>query len=509
MNPNDYRITKNIALLYGRMLFIMLVTLYMTRITLRVLGASDYGIYNVVGGVVSFLSMFTGSMTSAITRFLTVALGERKDERMKIIFSSAVNIQAVLSVVVLLIAESAGLWFLNDEMNIPSERMSAANWVFHCSVLTFAVNLIVVPYNAVIIAHERMKAFAYISSLDVILKLGVVCFLSLRLYDGLVVYALLLFMEAMVILMVYRFYCKRNFDECRYHFIHDRGLLKKMAAFAGWNFVGVTSGVLRDHGSNILLNLFFGPLVNAARAISVQVGTAVNAFVTNFMTALNPQLMKSYAVGDSDYMMSLIYRGTRFSYYLALFFALPLLLGTDTVLGIWLGHFPEHTISLVRLMLLFVLSESISQPLVTAMFATGKIRNYQMVVGGAQMAIFPLSFLALRLGAAPESILYITIAVSQICLFLRLFMLRRMIGLRIPDYIRCVYQNILSVSLATVIPPLVTSRFLPDSILGFMLLTALCVASEALVIYVVGFSAEERRTVRRKTGEFICKVMRK
>ena len=241
MNPNDYRITKNIVLLYGRMLFIMLVTLYMTRVTLRFLGASDYGIYNVVGGVVSFLSMFTSSMTSAITRFFTVALGERKDERMKIIFSSAVSIQAALSAVVLLIAESAGLWFLNHEMNIPSERMSASNWVFHCSVLTFVVNLIVVPYNAVIIAHERMKAFACISILDVILKLGVVCFLSLQLYDGLVVYAVLLFMEAMVILMAYRLYCIRNFDECKYHFIHDRRLLKEMTAFAGWNFVCVTS----------------------------------------------------------------------------------------------------------------------------------------------------------------------------------------------------------------------------------------------------------------------------
>lgn len=509
MNPNDYRITKNIVLLYGRMLFIMLVTLYMTRVTLRFLGTSDYGIYSVVGGIVSFLSMFTSSMTSAITRFFTVALGERKDEQMKIIFSSAVNIQAALSVVVLLIAESAGLWFLNHEMNIPSERMSASNWVFHCSVLTFVVNLIVVPYNAVIIAHERMKAFACISILDVILKLGVVCFLSLQLYDGLVVYAVLLFMEAMIILMAYRLYCIRNFDECKYHFIHDRKLLKEMTAFAGWNFVGVTSGVLRDQGGNILLNLFFGPLVNAARAISAQVGTAVNAFVTNFMTALNPQLMKSYAVGDSSYMMSLIYRGTRFSYYLALFFALPLLLGTDTVLGIWLGSFPEHTISLVRLMLVFVLSESISQPLVTAMFATGKIRNYQIIVGGAQMTIFPLSYLALRLGAAPESILYITIAVSQICLSLRLFMLRRMIGLRIPDYIRGVYLNMLSVSIAAVIPPLVVSRFLPDSIPGFILLTALCVANNALVIYGVGCSAEERRTVKRKVGGFICKVMRK
>ena len=289
----------------------------------------------------------------------------------------------------------------------------------------------------------------------------------------------------------------------------DRRLLKEMTAFAGWNFVGVTSGVLRDQGGNILLNLFFGPLVNAARAISVQVGTAVNAFVTNFMTALNPQLMKSHAVGDSSYMMSLIYRGTRFSYYLALFFALPLLLGTDIVLGIWLGSFPEHTISFVRLMLVFVLSESISQPLVTAMFATGKIRNYQIIVGGAQMMIFPLSYLALRLGAAPESILYITIAVSQICLFLRLFMLRRMIGLRIPDYIRGVYLNILSVSIAAVIPPLVVSRFLPDSIPGFILLAALCVANNALVIYGVGCSAEERRTVKRKVGGFICKVMRK
>lgn len=507
MNPNNRRIAKNVIFLYIRMLFIMLVTFYMSRLTLAVLGVSDYGIYNVVGGIVVMFSMITSPLISAVNRFFTIELGRGNKERLNVLFSSSVNIHVVLSVVIFIIAELSGIWFLHNKMNIPGERMAAADWVFHCSLLTFVVNFISVPYNAIIIAYERMKAFAYISILDVILKLGVTVFLLLRLYDGLIVYAVLLFIEAVVIRIIYGIYCRKNFSECRYRFVYDVNSLKEMMAFAGWNFVGVTSGILRDQGINILLNLFFGPIVNAARAISVQVGTAINSFAGNFMNGLNPQIIKSYSIGDNNYMMSLVYRGTRFSYYLLLFFSLPILQETGTVLHVWLKSVPDHTILFVRLMLVFVLSESISQPLVTSMFATGKIRNYQIVVGGTQMLIFPVSYLALKLGASPETPLYITIFFSQVCLFLRLFMLRGMIGLRITDYVRKVYLNILYVSIVAGIFPLAISRSLPDCFLKFLSVTILCMANTALVVYGIGCSKDERCMIRYKSKEFICKLL--
>lgn len=505
ISENNKRIAKNTLLLYIRMLFIMIVTFYMSRIILEILGVEDFGIYSVVGGIVTMFSMFTGSLTSAINRFLTIELGKKNQERLNIIFSSSLNIQILLSVIVCVVAELVGVWFLNHKMNIPVARLYAANWVLQCSIFTFIVNLISVPYTAVIIAHERMKAYAYISILDILLKLGVVYLLFLRLNDKLIAYSFFLFVEAIIIRFIYGVYCEKNFNECKYRIVYDKKLLKEMTGFAGWNFIGVTSGVLRDQGVNILLNLFFGPIVNAARAISVQVGMAVNAFVNNFMTALNPQIMKSYAVGDDVYMMKLIFQGTRFSYYLLLLFTLPILLETDIVLSIWLRNYPGHTIYFVRLMLIFVLSESISQPLVTAMFATGKIRNYQILVGGIQMLIFPLSYIALCRGYFPEITMYITILISQFCLFSRLFMLRKMIGLQINEYIKKVYLNLLYVSVISSIFPVAIYCLLPISLYRFLLVSGISIINTLFVIYNLGCSEEERFMIKRKTKKLLSK----
>ena len=508
-SENNKRIAKNTLFLYVRMLLIMGVTLYTSRVVLQVLGVEDFGIYNVVGGIVALFSMFTGSLTSAINRFLTVELGNGNQQRLAIIFSTSVNIQLLLSVIICVFVELAGVWFLNNRINIPAERLYAANWVLHTSILTFMTNLISVPYNAAIIAHERMKAFAYVSVLDVFLKLGVVYFLFLDLYDGLVVYSVLLFIEAMVIRFIYGAYCKRHFEECSYRFVYDKVLLKEMAGMAGWNFIGVTSGVLRDQGVNILLNLFFNPVVNAARAISVQVGIAVNSFANNFFTALNPQIMKSYVIGDKSYMIRLVFLGTRFAYYLLLLLSLPILLEAETILSLWLQSVPEYTTCFVRLTLIFVLSESISQPLVTPMFATGKIRNYQIIVGGIHMLIFPLSYLALYCGAFPEIPLYITIVISQLCLFSRLLLLRKMIGLPMMEYLRKVYNNILSVSIVASLLPSAVCYFFPVSFLRLFLVSGISLVSTIFAVYRIGCSGEERVLIRQKIACLKYKIIRK
>ena len=308
-SSNNKRIAKNTLLLYIRMLFLMVVSLYTSRVVLNALGVEDFGIYNVVGGVVAMFSMLSGSLSAAITRFITYELGTGNKENLKKIFSSSVTIQIGLAVLIALLAEAVGVWFLNVKMNIPDARMVAANWVFQFSILTFAINLISVPYNASIIAHERMSAFAYISILEAIGKLAIAFLITVSPMDRLIFYSLLMCAVALLVRLVYGYYCKKHFEECTYHFLWDKELLKRMFGFAGWNFIGASSAVLRDQGGNVVINLFCGPVVNAARGIASQVNTAVHGFVSNFMTALNPQITKSYASGNRDYMMTLIFQG--------------------------------------------------------------------------------------------------------------------------------------------------------------------------------------------------------
>ena len=428
---NNKRIAKNTLLLYFRMLFMMVVSLYTSRVVLNALGVEDYGIYNVVGGIVAMFSVISGSLSAAITRFITYELGTGNQENLKKIFSSAVTIQIGLTVAIALLAELVGVWFLNVKMNIPESRMIAANWVFQLSLFTFAINLISVPYNATIIAHERMSAFAYISIIEALGKLAIAYFITVSPMDRLVFYALLMCAVALLVRLVYGYYCKSHFEECTYHFLWDKNLLERMFSFAGWNFIGASSAILRDQGGNIVINLFCGPAVNAARGIAFQVNTAVHGFVTNFMTALNPQITKSYASGDREYMMTLIFQGARLSFYMLLALSLPIFVNTHYILVLWLKIVPEHTVIFVQLILLFGLSESISNPLITAMLATGKIRNYQLVVGGLQLMNLPVSYFLLRMGMFPEVVIVVAIVISQCCLAARLLMLRGMIGLSV------------------------------------------------------------------------------
>ena len=299
---NNKRIAKNTLLLYFRMLLMMLVSLYTSRVVLKALGVEDYGIYNVVGGVVAMFSVLSGSLSTAISRFLNFELGKEDKKGLEKVFSSSVTIQFGLSLIVLLLAETIGLWFLNNKMVLPEDRVYAANWVFQLSLITFVLNLISIPYNAAIVAHERMSAFAYISIMEAVGKLLVAYIIVMSPIDRLIMYSVMLTGIAGFIRIAYGIYCKRNFEECRYHYIYDKTLLYKMFKFAGWNFIGASSSILRDQGGNIVINLFCGPAVNAARAIASQVNIAINSFVSNFMIALNPQITKSYASGNHSYM---------------------------------------------------------------------------------------------------------------------------------------------------------------------------------------------------------------
>ena len=498
VHTNNKRIAKNTLLLYVRMLFLMLVSLYTSRVILNALDVEDYGIYNVVGGVVTMFSMLSGSLSAAISRFITFELGTGNTEKLKKVFSSSITIQAGIALVIIIIAETLGLWFLNEKMVIPDERMAAANWCFQFSIITFAVSLISVPYNASIIAHEKMSAFAYISIVEALGKLSIAWCISINPIDRLVFYALMVSLLSWIICLIYATYCKRHFEECTYHFIYDHDLLKRMFGFAGWNFIGASSAVLRNQGADIILNLFFGPVVNAARGIAVKVDAVITQFVTNFMMALNPQITKSFAGGDREYMFKLMFKGARYSYYILLLLTLPVILNTHYILVLWLKLVPEHTVLFVRLILVLALSESISNPLITAMLATGKIRNYQLVVGGLQMMNLPAAYICLYWGAIPESVVIVAIVISQLCLAARLYMLRRMINLKVGQYFMEVYKNVVLVTALAAIIPLILSMKLSEGFFQFLMISIVAMTCTLLVVFYIGCSSSEREFAKVK-----------
>ena len=491
------RIARNTLMLYVRMLVLMLVGLYTSRVVLEALGETDYGVYNVVGGVVAMFTIISGALNSAVQRFITFEMGKGQEAQLNKVYSTAVTIQLILAAIVVILAEPIGLWFINNEMTIDPARIPAAQWVLHFSLLAFVVNLMSVPQMASITAHERMSAYAYIGILDALLRLGTALLIAHSAGDRLIEYAALMMVTVILVRIAYGIYCRLNFEECRYRPVFDRPLIREMFSFAGWNFVGVTSGVLRDQGGNILVNLFSGPAVNAARGVAVQLNGAVQSFVTNFMTAVNPQITKSYAAGDHFYMFSLVRKSSKMSFCLLMMLVMPLILNTDVVVGLWLKDVPAHTVLFVQLFLVFALSESLSNPMITAMLATGRIRNYQLVVGGIQLLNIPVSYIFLKMGAAPEVTVMVAIALSQVCLWARLIMLSRATGFPVGEFVSQVYAKCLFVvlPLAACLP--VLFEFVkPVGLMGAIYSCVLCVIWSAVVVYIIGMSSEERSMVK-------------
>lgn len=494
---NSYRtrrIAKNTLMLYVRMLFMMFMGLYTSRIVLQALGESDYGIYNVVGGVVAMFTIISGALNSAVSRFITFEMGKGEGARLNKVYSTAVIIQIVLAAVVVAVAEPVGLWFIDNEMTISPERIPVARWVLHFSLLAFVVNLMSVPQMASITAHERMSAYAWIGILDGLLRFGVALLISCSGHDRLVAYAALMAVSVLIVRMAYGIYCRLHFPECRFRPVFDRPLMKEMFSFAGWNFIGVTAGVLRDHGGNILVNVFSGSVaVNAARGVALQLSNAVQSFVTNFMTAVNPQITKSYAAGEKDYMFSLMRKSSRMAYYLLLIIVLPVIFNVDYLLSIWLDDVPAGAASFARLFLILALSESLSGPLMTGMQATGNIRDYQIVVGGLIMLNFPVSYIFLKAGAGPEITVVVSIVISQICLFARLYMLHRQVDFPVSEFLKRVYLNIIIVTLTAVVLPVALMRYMPAGLAGFLLSVILCVGCAGLAVLFKGCSSAERK----------------
>ncbi len=491
-------IAKNTLLLYVRMFVLMLVGLYTSRVVLGALGEEDYGIYNVIGGTVAMFTVVTGALVSAIMRFLNNAKGSGDVNRLKQVFSTALAIQLILTIVFIAIMEPLGLWFIEEKMVLSNTRVQAAKWVLQFSLFSYAVNLLSIPYYALIITNEKMGAFAFSGLIEGFGKLAV-AFLILRSpIDRLVYYAALMAIVALVVRLIYAFYSRKNFEECRVSLKFDKGLFKEMLSFAGWKFIGSSAGILREHGGNLLINVFStSPAVNAARGIAVQLNGAVQNFVNNFMTALSPQIMKSYAAGDIEYMSYLAKKGGRFAFYLLLIISLPIMFNTHYLIDIWLGRVLPHTVLFAQLFLIFAMSESLITPLNYAVAATGHVKWQQIIVGGLQLLNIPIAYFLLRAGHIPEIVNVVSIVLSQLSLFATLFILRHYCGFSVSSYIKTVYLNVLVVVALSIILPLLTKAYMPAGFLGFFINTMICLTSTILAVWFVGCSKGERESIKK------------
>lgn len=495
---NNKRIAKNTLLLYVRMLFMMVIGLYTSRVILDKLGEVDFGIYNVVGGFVTMFAVISGAMTSATQRFLSFEIGKGKEGNVRGIFSTMIYIHLFLALIILFLGEVVGVWFLNTHMNFPAGRYDAANWVFQLSLLVFILNVINVPYNGALIAYEKMSAFAYFSIFDAIFKLAICYVITLTPFDKLVVYAGLMALIQIALLLMYFFYCKSKFKECKFTGKFNKAYGRNVGSFVSWNLIGSLAGIAKEQGVNVVLNMFFGPAVNAARGIAYQVLSKLNGFVTNFQMALNPQIIKNYASGELENMYKLVFRGAKLSYLLLLTLSLPIVIESSLILNLWLKEVPAYTVIFLQITIFTALLNTLSNPLIITMHATGKVRDYQIVVGLLSLLTLPLVYVALKMGAAPYMAMIIAFLVEFICHFARLYMLVRSIRFPMFDFLREVTLRVLVITVLSLVLPVLTYQLVGTVFLRFIMVCILSFMSTIVLGYYLGFNKADRNMLKSK-----------
>ncbi len=492
-------------------MLIMLVSLYTVRVVLEILGAEDYGIYHVVAGVVTMFGFLSSAMASASQRYFSFDIGRGDIEQLKKTFRVTVTVYALLVLIIVLLAETVGLWFVKNKLIVPQERMQAAFWIYQFAILSFGAMILTAPYMASIIAHENMNVYAYVSIIEAILNLGIVFILKALPYDcdKLIFYGFLLFAVACINTTLYRCYCRKKYDECRFRFLWDGKRIKELVSYMGWNLFGNGSSVLKNQGVNILLNQYFGPVIIAARTISAQINSAATKFSQNFNTAMRPQIIKSYAAGEKKAMLSMMFRGSKGTYLLMYLFVLPLAIETPIVLHLWLKKPPEYAVLFTRLLMFDVLFTSISYPLMAAAQATGKIKMYQSVVGGILLFNLPISLIILLLGAPSYSVMIVEIVLSFFAFMARLLILRRLVIFSIRQFVKIVCIPVCIVSIVSAFLPVTIFFLLPESILRLFLVTGASLISVCVSGYIIGLNKEEQLKVRKAVALFFFKGVQK
>lgn len=493
---NNKRIVRNTLMLYIRMFLLLVINLYTSRVILRELGVDDYGIYNVVGGIVVILSFLNNAMAGGTQRFMNVEMGKKNQNALNKVFSTSQQIHFFVALAVLIIAETIGLWFLNNEMNIPILRMEAANWVYQFSVFAALLGIFTVPYNAAIISHEKMSAFAYISILEASLKLAVAFAIIWSPFDKLIFYAFLVFAIGFVNCCIYAVYGIRHFTECRKTTIHiDKPMMKQMLSFSGWTIFGNLGYILHTQGIAIVINMFFTVAINAAQGIANQINGVVTQFTNNFLIALNPQVVKTYAAGEYEQMHNLIIRGCKMAFCLMAFFVIPLILEAPTVLKIWLGIVPDYAVIFVRLILLISLVNSFSSLLATAKGATGNIKIYQISLTLIGALHIPFAWLSFELGAGAEYSMYVYLVLVIIMQFVRIWFVCRSVNLSIRTFIlKVLIRCFLVIVLSSIIPILLHILLYP-SLLTTIIVGGVSVVGVVFSTLFVALTTSERNAL--------------
>lgn len=501
-SANNKRIAKNTLMLYLRMMFMMIVSLYTSRLVLQILGVEDYGIYNVVGGVISFISFLNGSLNTATQRYLNYEMGRNNVEGMKSIFSMSMICYMGIAVLALILAESVGYWFVTNKLVLPPQRLDASIWVLHFSILTFVVQLFIVPYNAAVIAHEKMSIYAYISVGSVIMRLLLIVVLQYVDYDKLYLYALMMAAATIVEAFLYWLICVRLFEECHFQWRFDKQLFKGLFSFSGWMLSGIITNLLQVQGVNMLINVFFGPAYNAARAVAIQVNGAVSSFSTNFMTAVRPQIVKMYAEGNKDGMHRLVNNSSRFSFYLLFIMILPLILNMDFVLELWLKDVPSNTVLFTQLVLVDLLIVSAYGPIAYITQASGRIKEYQLIISLCFALVFFLTWAAYDLGCATYITFVVSIMIDIIGYVLRLWILRKLFSFHILDYVKEVLYpigKVLIISLLAMAIPHVLGLSFYNNLAGVVWSVSII----GLIIWFVGMNKNEKELLLSKVKSYI------
>lgn len=511
ITESNKRIAKNTLLLYVRMILTMAVGLFTSRVIINTLGVNDYGVYNVVGGIVTMISFLNNSMASASQRFISFELGKGNQETIKQVFSTSVSTHLLLALVLFVVAETVGLWFLNAHMNIETSRMTAANWVYQCSIISLMLTIVSVPYNACIIAHEHMKAYAYISILEVILKLLIVYLLLIISHDKLIIYAVLVLIVALIVRIIYSMYCKYYFKECIYSFdTFDKRIFRDMFSFVGWNLLGTSSFVFKNQGANIVLNLFFGTAINAARGIAFQVNAVITSFSNNFLMALKPQITKQYAEGNIERSISLVYAGCRYSTFLMMLISIPFMINMDYLLRLWLGIVPPYTSIFLQFTLAAALFRTMELPLITATYATGKIRLSQLIIAVTNFSEIPIVYILLKAGGAPYTAMYPTIIITFINVYAYIWCLKRVVpGYKLGYFVKNIILRSFVIAAICYCLSMYMRTFFSIDFQMFLLTSFLAFLITSLVIYTFGFSRKEQKMLQEKSIAYFLTIYRR
>lgn len=505
-NSKDKRIAKNTIFMYMRMLFLMVVSLYTSRIVLKTLGTEDFGTYNIVGGVVVMFTFISSAMAAGTQRHLSYELG-KKDGDVPTVFTACFKIHVFLAFVVLFFAETIGLWFLNTRMNLPIERMDVVNWIYQFSILSCMVNIVQVPFTAAILSHEKMSFYAYLSIYDALMKLGILYVLIILPLDKLLLYGILLLGVCVITFTIYIIYCHINLNDIKFVKLEDSKLYKSLLSFSGWALFGSLANVGYQQGVNIMVNLFFGVALNAAVGVANQVNSAVMQFVTGFQQALNPQLVQAEAAKDRERQLNLIFKSSKFSFLIMVCIAYPLLINLEYVLKLWLGNYPAYTNEICLFIMLGALLETISGPLWVTIFATGKIKIYQIVISAILLLNLPLSYLGGKMGMPPQGMYLIRIAIFLVALVIRLLFLQKYIKMDIKLFSRYVVLPlfIISIVLSSVYVFVHIFQMTANSFIQLVYQTFMHLIIVFACSFAIGLTNSERTFVLSKIRYYIKK----